>query len=484
MAKQKRPGSQLGQEPKPERRKFPVEIWAGGSLVRIFHDPLLIPVKPLVGQKVNPSAKPRKKKYDSYLVEHYVGSERVRDRRSSFEKARALADGIKIKLLNNQVDSTRLVGRDQQIYMAAAAHLQSVVEAPLDQAAKDYVEAVKMFRVHGLTFQGAVHELDSALKRLNGTPLSTAVHFFELHRSEIKAEKTVSEVFDEMLKAKREDNVGHYHIRDLELRCGFFAKAFPGKILEVTTPQIDAWLRGLKSRSRQHKGAALNGITRNNYRDSVVELFNYARKAHYLLDKSTAADDSKAVKAITAENEILTPEEVQRLLAGAPEHMIPGMAIKAFSGVRTEEVIVLEWSAVKFEQDCIILPKGMTKLDQRRVIPLKPNLKAWLLPYRKDEGRLCERWTLPNSVAHAWKRWGNLVKVNVGKNKFRNSYISYRVAETMDPKTVAFESGNSERTIRRDYLEVTTAAEASKWFSIFPPQALGGKPELKPQAAP
>ena len=37
-----------------------------------------------------------------------------------------------------------------------------------------------------------------------------------------------------------------------------------------------------------------------------------------------------------------------------------------------------------------LLEKLISKLDQRRIIPLKRNLKAWLLPYRKKEGRICE----------------------------------------------------------------------------------------------
>ena len=66
--------------------------------------------------------------------------------------------------------------------------------------------------------------------------------------------------------------------------------------------------------------------------------------------------------------------------------------------------------------------------------------------------------------------------MKTGRNKFRNSYISYRVAETKDPAKVAFESGNSVRTIVRDYLEITTPQEAKKWFSIFP-QKHRAKPE-------
>jgi len=272
-----------------------------------------------------------------------------------------------------------------------------------------------------------------------------------------------------MLVALKKDGVGDYHRRDLRLCLTFFSKSFPGKFTGITAPQIDHWLRDLKSRSKESKGAELKGKSRNNYRRSIVELFNFARRNRYLpADLSTAADHTKTVKEITAENEFFTPEEMKALLSTAAPTLLPSLAIKAFSGVRTEEMIVLTWEMIKFKQKCIILGKQITKLDQRRIIPLKPNLRAWLLPFRKEDGPICELWTAPNSLSHAWKRHGLSVGVKTGKNKSRNSYISYRVAETKDPKTVAFESGNSERTIKRDYLEITTPQEAKKWFSIFP----------------
>jgi len=56
----------------------------------------------------------------------------------------------------------------------------------------------------------------------------------------------------------------------------------------------------------------------------------------------------------------------------------------------------------------------------------------------------------------------------LGENRFRNSFISYRVAETNVIQLVALESGNSPAVIQREYLEITTSQEAAKWFGIFP----------------
>ena len=58
--------------------------------------------------------------------------------------------------------------------------------------------------------------------------------------------------------------------------------------------------------------------------------------------------------------------------------------------------------------------------------------------------------------------------IKAGGNRFRNSYISYRVAQTSDPDKVALEAGNSAAVIAEDYLELTTPEEAQKWFGIEP----------------
>jgi hypothetical protein len=55
-----------------------------------------------------------------------------------------------------------------------------------------------------------------------------------------------------------------------------------------------------------------------------------------------------------------------------------------------------------------------------------------------------------------------------GANRFRNSYISYRVAQTGDTSKVSRETGNSPEVIEEDYLELATEEDAEKWFKIRP----------------
>jgi integrase len=219
-------------------------------------------------------------------------------------------------------------------------------------------------------------------------------------------------------------------------------------------------------------GGQLKGRSRNNYRNAIVELFNYARKHGYLpKDLSTEATSTNRVpEDDKRDNEIFLPEQIEDLLWHAPLQLIPSMAIKAFSGVRTEEMAFMEWKHIFFRKGkgYIILPKAITKKKRRRIMPLLPNLRRWIEPFEGLTGRICEQWSTPQSVFQAWNRFATKRQIKAGANRFRNSYISYRVAQTSDPNKVALETGNSAAVIMEDYLELTTSEDAARWFKTSP----------------
>ena len=103
-----------------------------------------------------------------------------------------------------------------------------------------------------------------------------------------------------------------------------------------------------------------------------------------------------------------------------------------------------------------------------RTIPIPDNLRAWLESYQTETGRICARWSRPQALFQAFDRHGKRLGIDVGANKFRNSYISYRVAVTHDVQRVALESGNSPKVIQREYLELATEEDGKTWFAIMP----------------
>ena len=182
----------------------------------------------------------------------------------------------------------------------------------------------------------------------------------------------------------------------------------------------------------------------------------------------TAVEGTSALNEAGGENEVYTVKEAEALLSKAPDWLLPTLAIKLFSGIRTEKLFRMDWSALKFDQDAIILAKQITKTRQRRVVPLLPNLKLWLSPFQKSKGPIAHRWSSPKTMSCAWTQFATTAGVPYNRIAMRKSYLSYRIAQIKNLDQVALESGNSPEVIQRDYRELVTEDAAKRWFAISP----------------
>jgi integrase len=413
------------------RRRKPVLVKAGSVVVKIRQSPLVI----------------NGKKYPSFIVDYYANGRRYRERRNTARKAWALADAVVAKLVKGELQVLELTGEDRRIYLLSVENLKEL-GVGLDAATREYAEAKKICK---------------------NADLREVARFRQRYAQTEMKKGNVRDLVKMLLADLARDKRGDYHIRDLDLRLGRFAKDFPGRIDEVQTRPIDDWLGGLRSQSRHGQGKEISGRTRNNYRNAVVELFNYAQTHDYLPKGiPTAAQATKTVEEITRDNEVFSPEDMARLLNESPARLVPAMAIKAFSGVRTEEMAIMTWENVAFKKGYIILRKEITKKKKRRIIRIWKNLRAWLDPFAGLEGKICWQWSTPQAMFQAWDRVAKKIGIQAGANRFRNSYTSYRVAQTGDTSKVSRETGNSPEVIEEDYLELATEEDAEKWFRIRP----------------
>ena len=429
----------------PKPPKFPITLTAGATAIKIYRSPLRVPVVSGAGVKTGEVTS-----YDSFVVVHYRAGKRKRQRFKSLELAQAEAGRVRASLLNEDSSGLQLTGKDLLAF-TQANRVAEELGMPLDLLA---------------------HEHAAAKKILGEVSLLEAAQFYDRHGKTVKAQKNIPEVVAELIAGLKADHKSDYHIRDMERRLGVFGQQFPGLIMQVDTKAISGWLRNVKGRDNDGNDIEFAPKTRNHYRNAVVQLFNYARDHGYLpKGMPTEVEGVKALGVVSPVNEIFTVEEMTTLLTQAPAHLIPSLAVKAFSGVRTEEMVRMDWRSVNFENKHIILAADVTKTKQRRLIPMSDNLVAWLTPYRGTIGRISARWVSPQTLVHAFDWFGKKSGIHVGANKFRNSYITYRVALTHDVQRVSLESGNSPRVIQREYLELATEDDGRRWFNIFPPAA-------------
>jgi len=427
---------------------------AGGTAIRIYRSPLKTPKsKPTApaGRGKLAAKKSKIKTYDSFVVSYYQGGTRLRSRFNSLQQARDKADAVKTVLLNEDLTALQLTGEDSVIY-ARAKNLISQLGVSLDQVAKEYKDAREI---------------------LGNTSLMEAVQFYERFGKTVKENKSIPAIVEELNANLKADGKSEYHLRDMKRRLETFALAFPKPIMEATTKEISEWLRQLKGHNKKGQEVDLAPKSRNHYRNSIVQLFNHARDHGYLpKGMPTEAEAVKSLEVVPPTNEIFTVKEIEKVLYSAPARLVVPMAIKAFCGLRTEEMMNLRWEHLNLESKYIKLPAEVTKTKERRLVPISDNLVAWLTPHKRLTGRVCDRWQRPQALFQAFDRHGKRQGVDVGANKFRNSYISYRVAVTHDVAKVALESGNSPRIIQREYLELATEEEGQLWFAVFPPTAV------------
>ncbi len=423
--------------------QFPITTKAGATAIKIYRSPLRVPITS--GPKAHTG---KVTSYDSYLVVHYRGGKRQRQRFKSLGLAQTEVSRVRALLLNEDASGLQLTGKDLLAFSQASRVAQEL----------------------GLSLDTLANEHAAARKILGEVSVIEAAHFFERYGKTVKEKKTVSEVAEELIAGLKADKKSDYHIRDMERRLRVFAQQFSGLITQVETKAISEWLRNLKGEDNEGKELVFAPKTRNHYRNAVVQLFNFARDHGYLpKGMPTEVEGVKSLTVVSPQNEIFTVEEMTKLLNNAPEHLIAPLVIKAFSGVRTEEMVRMDWSAVNFETKHITLSSAVTKTKQRRLIPMPDNLVAWLAPFRGRTGRVSARWLTPQTLVQAFDRFGKNLGLHVGANKFRNSYITYRVAVTHDIQRVSLESGNSPKVIQREYLELATESDGKQWFEIMPP---------------
>jgi integrase len=198
------------------------------------------------------------------------------------------------------------------------------------------------------------------------------------------------------------------------------------------------------------------------------------------------------IKEVDEEIEILTVGECDALIRNADPAIRPALVLALFCGVRDDEVRRLDWRAVDWEGDSLIIGANVSKVNQRRIVPLRENVKAWLAPLRQTGG-------LIRPVGRAAKAHLQAARVAAGfgtpvackddktlrpwlHNALRHSYASYALAQWPDAAALALEMGNSPAVILKHYRQLVKPAAAAAFWKITPDDKPDGKVTLIPSA--
>jgi integrase len=310
------------------------------------------------------------------------------------------------------------------------------------------------------------HELSDFIKARKtlaeyGKTITDATEFYVDYFERVRRCKTtVSDLVTELLEAKRKDGKSEIYLRDLRNILAIFSRDFGTRsIAAITVEELDNWLRALPGSLK----------TRTNFRAVVGVLFSYAARRR-MIDFNPVVHTAKP-KLPDNPPEIFTVDELRALLEAAQRtapDVLPMLAIGAFAGVRDAEIKRLDWHEVNLARGHMEIKGAKAKSARRRIIPMQPNLAAWLRPYSAMKGGVVPegyRSKLDRArEAAGLVRWPN--------NGLRHSFASYRLAAINDAPKVAMELGHtSPHMLFSTYRELVLPEEAKRYWKIVPDKA-------------
>jgi integrase len=296
-----------------------------------------------------------------------------------------------------------------------------------------------------------------------GETIDDAVRFRVDHLERVRRYGiTVAQLADEVVEAKRSDGRSEVYLRDLRYRLNKFVQDFEHRpIAGITVDELDTWLRALPYSPQ----------SRTNYRRVIGLLFSYA-ESRGIIERNPILRTAKP-KLVDRPPEIFAIDELRALLEAGnriASDVVPMLAIGAFAGLREAEIQRLDWSEVDLARGHIEVKAAKAKSARRRIVPIQPNLAAWLRPYAGLTGRV-----VPGGARRKLDR----VRKAAGlarwpKNGLRHSFASYRQAAIDDAPRVAAELGHtSPQMLYSTYRELVRPEEAERYWKIAPAAEVG-----------
>jgi integrase len=288
-----------------------------------------------------------------------------------------------------------------------------------------------------------------------GKGIGDAVAFYLEHLQATRSSKSVRDVADALIALKkskgRRPRTLHEMVNKYDRFCLTFGKRMIG---ELTEAEVESWLDSLN----------VGAVTWNNERRNLNRLWNFA-----VADSRSWATANVIAKIEPKTEEELTPgiltiEQTRALLNAADESMVAYYAIALFGGVRDYEIQRLDWRSVNLLTGYITLETSVAKTKKKRMVPITPNMKAWLLPVARSRGPVA-----PDNVDEAKKQTYKRAGITTWTHDAtRHSFGTYEMARTKNIGLVSEIMGNSPGVVKRHYQTAVEFELGDEFFAIMP----------------
>jgi integrase len=248
-----------------------------------------------------------------------------------------------------------------------------------------------------------------------------------------------------------------------------FSREFGDRAVDrVTAGEIDHFLDGMK------------GIAnRRSHRLYISAFFNWA-----VAQGQLALNPVKLTRRVTKRSQApkrYSVAEVEQIMNAAPSKLVPYLALGLFSGMRSSEILKLQWCDVDFDQEEIrVLADHLGA--QGRIVRLKPNLVKFLLPFRDEDQAL----VVPHGL-RSLQRWVKKLHGELGIKAIlqgmRHTFTAFHLAVHPLEETM-HDLGYADTVNLFKYCRGTAVdrQQAEAYFEILP-QDQGEIIPLKKEAA-
>lgn len=382
--------------------------------------------------------------YKSFLIRATILGQRKTMTASTMEDARKAAEGM--------ISQVKAKGGVVATYTPQQV---AIIEAALESCAKAKVTLTK-----------AVSDYTDAIQHLpSGVSLVEAVRGYasRIAKEDFRPIK-VAELVQKYLEGLEDRSESHR--KTIALRLGKAAAHFNCNIGDITSQDVDRWLKGLK----------VGPLTLNHHRTALISLFRYGQRKDYLPVGLSAAEKSERANEKPRRIDWYSPKEASHLLNAIDPRWRAYVAIGLFAGIRPQETFNMDWSDIK--DDHIEVRASGSKVRVRRIVPLLPNLRAWLASCPVKKGPIAPAFaggdsSRAQSISIAMRSAAEQAGFKVIYDGLRHSFITHRVAAIQNLPQVALEAGNSPAIIQEHYNGRTTPAEAKNYFAIIPRERAG-----------
>jgi integrase len=393
----------------------------------------------------------KSKAYPAYRLAWRVTGKRRMERFQTYSEAKRCADAL-VKELAQGSQVTALTPRQATDALAAFERLQGYFQ----QTGRR------------ISLLAAVTECVEANTRLNGHTLAEAVEGFMANTVSVKRKDLAQAVEDFILadeprtkaiNGQRAQLSSEYtRIRALRLRK--FAKALPGHdVCDLSKPHLDAFIKAMGEASPK---------ARNHHRAGIKQFIQWSVRNDFLApsNRLLEADALRMEHANSGDIGIYTAKEFRAILATARGPLKPLIAIGGLCGLRTAELLRLEWEDVWRVEGHIEISQTKSKTRSRRLVTICPALAEWLRPFRESCGKL---WKLSENCFHS--HCAEICKTAGVKRKdngLRHSFCSFHFVLHANENLTAAQAGNSPAMVHQHYKGLATRTEAEKWFAVRP----------------